>query len=564
MAAFAKRRSPSRAALIHPMCGTLHRCQAYPKTETAPVSAGTESSRGIVRVTIALAIVNLLLVLPLWWRDGAWGSAWLVPELALLPLVGLWPAARRSRWLVWILAAGLTLAFTALLGDALVRAVFSRPLNILLDPWLLRAGFNLLQGSLGTPAAVIAAVLAAAGVAGTLLGMRALVQRALTPLATGAAVSIVASIVAVAAAAFAISLPGQPGPVRPALAGLVHEQAGQVHDTLAERQALLARAASERMQASAIPALAGRDVVMVFVESYGVSALDQARYADVLKPVLARSENTLSAAGLNMVSTRMASPIRGGQSWLSHASVLGGQRVDNDYWYSLLLDSGQDFLTDDLRLTGHTPLVVAPAIVQPWPEAQALGFEAIYPAEALEYAGPASGWVGIPDQYTLHRYSRHLRSRHAGPVFSVLMLISSHAPWSPGPPLLDDWAGLDRANPWPEWSAPARDPLAYWRDTDRLRSRYPHSLAYSLEAVFQWAARDLPDNALLIVLGDHQASPLITGHGAGSDVPVHFVSADAALLSNLALADARDGLAPPKPASPALPLEHLRLILRDM
>jgi hypothetical protein len=168
-------------SLIHPMCGTLHHCQAYPKTETAPVSAGTESSRGIVRVTIAQAIVNLLMVLPLWWRDGAWGSAWLVPELALLPLVGLWPAARRSRWLVWILAAGLTLAFTALLGDALVRAVFSRPLNILLDPWLLRAGFNLLQGSLGTPAAVIAAVLAAAGVAGTLLGMRALVQRALTP-----------------------------------------------------------------------------------------------------------------------------------------------------------------------------------------------------------------------------------------------------------------------------------------------------------------------------------------------------------------------------------------------
>ena len=542
----------------------LHRHHSYPETAPAPVKAKTASTLPIVRVLIALVIVNLMMVLPLWWRDGAWGNAWLVPELALLPLLGLWLEARRSRWLVWILAVVLTLAFVALFGDALVRAVFSRPLNILLDPWLLKAGFNLLQGSLGTPAAVIVAVLAAAGVAGALMGMRALVERALTPLAPGVAVSIVASIVGAAAVAFAISLPGQPGPVRPALAGLVHEQAGEVHDTLAEREALLARAASERMEARAIPALAGRDVVMVFIESYGVSALDQARYADVLKPVLARSENTLSAAGLNMVSTRMKSPIRGGQSWLSHASVLSGQRIDNDYWYSLLLDSGQDFFTDDLRLTGHTPLVVAPAIVQPWPEARALGFEAIYPGEALEYAGPASGWVGIPDQYTLHRYSRHLRSRHAGPVFSVLMLISSHAPWSPSPPLLDDWAGLDRPNPWPGWTAPARDPLAYWRDTDRLRDRYPHSLAYSLEAVFQWAARDLPDNALLIVLGDHQASPLITGHGAGSDVPVHFVSGDAALLSNLALGDARDGLAPPKPPSPALPLEHLRLILREM
>jgi len=530
------------------------------ETASTPVKSNTEPKPRVARVLIALVVVNLLLVLPLWWRDGAWGSAWLVPELALLPLLGLWPIARRSRWLIWILAVVLTLAFVALFGDALVRAVFSRPLNILLDPWLLKAGFNLLQGSLGTPAAVTAAVMAALGMLVALLGMRALVQHALTPVAPGAAVGIVA----LAAVALTISVVGQLDSIRPAVVGLAQEQVSQVRATLAEREALLARAASERMEAGAIPALTGRDVVMVFVESYGVSALDQPRYAEVLKPVLDRAGHGLEAARLGVVSARMESPIRGGQSWLSHASVLGGQRIDNDYWYSLLLDSGQDFLTDDLRLTGHTPLVVAPAIVQPWPEAEALGFEAIYPAAALQYAGPASGWVGIPDQYTLHRYSRHLRPRHAGPVFSVLLLISSHAPWSPGPPLLEAWDRLDRVNPWPEWTAPASDPLAYWRGTDRLRSRYPHSLAYSLEAVFEWAARDLPEDALLIVLGDHQASPLITGHGAGPGVPVHFVSADAALLSNLALADARDGLAPPKPASPALPLEQLRFILRDM
>lgn len=525
-----------------------------------PLIPDPESRSNPARALIALAIVNLLLVLPLWWRDGAWGSAWLVPELGLLPLIGLWPVARRSRWLAWLLAAFFTLAFAALLGDALVRAVFSRPLNILLDPWLLKAGFNLLQGSLGTLAAVIAAVLAAVGAAGTLFGMRALVPRALAPISPGLA----ASIAVVAAVLFAISLLGHAGLVRPALAGLLQEQAGQVGVTLAERDALLARAGSEKMQAHAIPALAGRDVVMVFVESYGVSALDQPRYADVLKPMLARSENSLSAAGLNTVSTRMQSPIRGGQSWLSHASVLGGQRIDNDYWYSLLLDSGQDFLTDDLRLTGHTPLVVAPAIVQPWPEATALGLQAIYPAAALEYAGPASGWVGIPDQYTLHRYSRHLRPRHDGPVFSVLMLISSHAPWSPAPPLLRDWERLDRANPWPDWTVPAKDPLAYWRDTERLRNRYPHSLAYSLEAVFEWAARDLPRDALLIVLGDHQAAPLITGHGAGADVPVHFISSDAALMARLDVAGARDGLMPPRGSPPTMALERLRFILRRL
>jgi len=529
------------------------------ETVLTPVKSPAAPKPRIARALIALAVVNLLLVLPLWWRDGAWGSAWLVPEVWLLPLLGLWPAARRSAALGWILAGTLTLATAALLGDALVRSVFSRPLNIALDPWLLKAGFNLLQGSLGTAAAVTAAVLAGACAVATLLGMRALVRRILSPMPPVPA----SSIALLATMTFTIGLFGQIDAVRPALAGLMSEQVRQVSTTLDEREALLARAASERMQARPVPALAGRDVVIVFLESYGVSALDQPRYGNVLNPVLANAENTLSEAGLRSVTTRMESPIRGGQSWLSHASVLGGQRTDNDYLYSLMLASGQAFLTDDLRLTGHTPMVVAPAIVERWPEARALGFEAIYPASALSYSGPASGWVGVPDQYTLHRYSRHLRPRHSGAVFSVLLLISSHAPWSPGPPLLGDWDRLDLADPWPEWTAPPTDPLAYWRDTDSLRRRYPQSLAYSLEAVFEWAARDLPIGALLIVLGDHQASPLITGHGTGADVPIHLISSDAGLLSALEHTAMRSGLRLPEPGNKTRPLHELRFWLRD-
>jgi len=520
----------------------------------------TASIKGLMRALIAFALLDLVLVLPLWWRDGAWGSAWLVPELGLLPLVGLWPVARRARWPAWLLAVLLTLGFAALLGDALVRAVFSRPLNILLDPWLLRAGFHLLDGSLGTPAAILVAVLTVLAVVAVALAIRVLVRRLIrdVPLRARLPTAVLA-----AAAVAGILLAPVGGIVRPALIGLVQTQSQQVRATLAEREALTLRAGSERMQAQAIPALAGRDVVIVFVESYGVSALDQPRYSETLNPVLKRAESTLSAAGLGALSTRMQSPIRGGQSWLSHASVLSGQPIDNDYWYSLLLDSGQGFLTDDFKLTGHTPLVVAPAIVRPWPEARALGFDRIYPAAALGYGGPKSGWVGIPDQYTLHRYSRHLRSRHDGSVFSMLLLISSHAPWSPGPPLLQDWSSLDQENPWPDWRPPQRDPLAYWRDTDRLRQRYPHSLAYSLEAVFDWAARDLPEDALLIVLGDHQPAPLITGHGAGADVPVHLISSDEALLERLDAPNMNKDLSLPISSSTSPGLETLRFLLRE-
>ena len=511
------------------------------------------------RALLALAVVNLLLIAPLWWRDGQWGSAWLVPEVGLLLPLALWPFARRSAALQWALAGVLTFFAAALLGDALVRAVYGRPLDVLLDPLLLKAGFHLVAGSLGTWAAVLASLLAAAGTLAVLLAMRTLLGRVLAPAPRPGAWAI--GLAAFVAVGFTLRAPDT-GIVRPALAELVAVQSGQVRGTLAEREALLARAASPEMRARPIPSLAGRDVVVVFVESYGASALHQPRYAEMLHPVLERAESTLAEAGLASRSMRMASPIRGGQSWLAHASALSGQRIDNNHWYSLLLESGQDFLTDDLRATGHAPLVVAPAIERPWPEAAKLGFDAVYPASALNYRGPSSGWVGIPDPYTLHRYGRHIRPQHEGPVFAMLLLISSHAPWSPNPPLPADPAVLEADDPWPDWHAPGHDPLAYWRDTDRLRERYPRSLAYSLQAVFDWAARDLPDDALLIVAGDHQPATLITGFEAGPEVPVHFISGDPDLLTELAPARATTGLVPEALENPP-GLEQLRLLLRD-
>jgi len=517
-----------------------------------------------------MGVINLMLILPLWWRerasastgDSAWAGAWLVPEVGLLALLALWPRVRRSRLLGSMLALVLTLVVVALAGDALVRAVFSRPLNIALDPMLLQAGYHLLDGSLGPWWAALVATLVALAVLSTALVAHALVRWALVPMPPRVALPLGLGM-GLALAASAV-IPGT-GPMRPALAGLAGVQIEQIQDTRARRAELLARAESPRMQARAIPALAGRDVVVVFVESYGVSALDQPRYSETLKPVLARSKRALAAAGIAAVSTRMESPIRGGQSWLAHASVLSGQAIDSGYWYSMILAAGQDFLTDDFRATGHTSLVVAPAIVRPWPQARALGFDAVHPAAALEYQGPKSGWVGIPDQYTLHRYSRHLRPQYPGPVFSVLLLISSHAPWSPGPPLVRDWSRLDSPDPWPGWTPPEPDPLAYWRDTDRLRSRYPGSVAYSLEAVFSWAARDLPEDALLVVLGDHQPATLITGHEAGADVPVHMVSSDASLLSGLADRPGMvNGFFPPRRTSPSPGLEDLRFMLREL
>ncbi|MGH8722997.1 MAG: hypothetical protein ACREU4_13485, partial [Burkholderiales bacterium] len=69
----------------------------------------------------------------------------------------------------------------------------------------------------------------------------------------------------------------------------------------------------ERLLAS----LAGVDVLLMFVESYGRSALEQPRYAATVLPTLDSFQKALDDAGLASASGYLTSPTVGGQSWLA-------------------------------------------------------------------------------------------------------------------------------------------------------------------------------------------------------------------------------------------------------
>ena len=117
---------------------------------------------GFARLLLVGLVLNALLILPAWWRDGAIGSVWLAPEAWLLPaLVALFPAGRAGRAMG--LVATILLAFLIVAGafDGLVRSVLGRPLNVFVDPLMLRAGFHLIEGSVGWWAALLASVLVA-------------------------------------------------------------------------------------------------------------------------------------------------------------------------------------------------------------------------------------------------------------------------------------------------------------------------------------------------------------------------------------------------------------------
>lgn len=502
-------------------------------------------------------MLNVVLLAPVWLLHGGPRQHWMALEAFLLAGgLALLPSAGRFVGLRWSLVALIMTVLLVGLGDVATHLAFGRSLNLYFDLPLLRSVFHLLEGNLGGPVASLISLLGLILLAVTawlLAKMLASLQgRARRPRAVVGAWGMLAVSGMLILAEFDEV---RPLPVaRTPLLDTLQFQGQQWIETRRAHRDFAERMASSPVQETALPGLAGRDVVLVFVESYGISALFDDRYARVLDPRLDGMAERLDAAGLSVASGLLDSPIRGGQSWLAHATLLSGLRIDNSLWYRLMLDSERTTLVDDFRATGHRTLAVMPAITMAWPEGRAYGFDEIHAAADLEYAGPPLNWVTMPDQYTLHHFQTQIRngsaaSQHAesAPLFAQLALISSHAPWTPILPVLDDWSAVGDGSVFARWEDAGESPDQLWQDLERVRDHYARSLDYALGASLRWAEDFVDQQTLMILLGDHQPAPLITGDNASGAVPVHVISGDAGLLEPFHARGFVSGLHPPRP-----------------
>jgi hypothetical protein len=281
----------------------------------------------------------------------------------------------------------------------------------------------------------------------------------------------------------------------------------------------------------ALPDLANIDVIFGFIESYGISSLTDDRFKHLIGPRLDTMEAAVNAAGLHMVSGRLQSPVQGGQSWLAHATLLSGQWIDTQLDYEILLASNYPTLIDDMAKTGHDTVAVMPAITQDWPEGRAFGYNRIYESTTMDYQGPPFNWVTMPDQYTWSWFQRSVREQTAGPIFAEVALISSHAPWVPILPVLDDWDSIGNGTTFNQWKGVGETPASLWREPERVREHYALAIDYALNVATDYATRHVDENTLLVLLGDHQPAPLVTGEGASWDVIVHVISGNPELLA---------------------------------
>lgn len=497
-----------------------------------PLQAGSLARRA-VRPALAALILYLCLIQPNHPAAMTWAALLAFPLELPATLLGLCLVSR-SGW-ARAVCGGLVTALTVIallkVADYVMFTTLGRGFNPIADLPLLEAGLRLTTGAIGlipTIAAVLAALGAVIGLVWALWWASGVWARIVPPsrmMRALAGAAILFAGIAVAEIGDALgrwTLPvSPPGAAFTARVGV--ERVETAFQTLADLRDF--RQAARKDDFAGRTDLLGRldrDVLIVFVESYGRASHDIPFYAETHRATLAKAEDRLRALGLSMRSGFLDAPTRGGQSWLSHATFANGLWIADQTSYGAALASGRQSLFHIAANAGFRTAAVMPQITLDWPESERMGFETVLAADALGYAGLPFNWVTMPDQFTLAALDRLLRDgTDPRPLFVQVALASSHAPWVPVPSLLA-WDDIGDGRVFNDMALSGDPPDVVWRDRERVRKQYRRAVDYSLSVVFAYIARHAADPPLIFIVGDHQAANFVA-LDERADVPVHLI-----------------------------------------
>jgi phosphatidylglycerophosphate synthase len=295
-----------------------------------------------------------------------------------------------------------------------------------------------------------------------------------------------------------------------------------------------------------LPGLRGKDVIFAFVESYGRVAVQGSSVAPGVRAVLDAGTQTLRGAGFSARSAFLTSSTFGGTSWLAHATLHSGLWIDSQQRYDQLLSSDRFTLSAAFDRAGWRTVVDVPSNRDPWPEGRAFyRFDEDHDRHDVGYEGPKFSFAAMPDQYTLAAFQRmELAPGHA-PVMAEIDLVTSHEPWTPLPRMLD-WDEIGDGSVYDVMPADGQTPAEAFRDADRVEALYGESIEYSLQALISFVTtfHDHDDDLVLVLLGDHQPGPIVSGPNATHDVAITIVAADPAVMERISPWGWDDGMRP--------------------
>jgi hypothetical protein len=487
-----------------------------------------------------------------------------VEALAGAALMTVLPATVR-RPLAWV--TGLLIGVLTL-GKALDLGFFTvlyRPFDVVYDWAFLGNGIEFLRMSFGTVGGmaivIVTALVAVAVVVLIALSVVRLSQQvAGRPRRTAVVCGALTTIWGITAVLGVQAAPGEPFAAAESYHAAV-DRVRQIGAAQQDQAAFAAQLGSDSFRNTPpdqlLTGLRGKDVVVAFVESYGRVALDDPDYAGPMSALLTDGDAQLRRAGFSARSAFLTSPTFGGGSWLAQSTLLSGVWTDNQQRYQQLVSSDRLTLNGAFHKAGWRTVGIVPGVTRAWPESQFFGFDRYYDSKHLGYAGPAFNWSSMPDQYTLAAFQRLERGRtDRQPLMAEIPLTSSHIPWSPLPKMID-WRRVGNGSVYRPMVAGAESTQTVLHDSVKARTAYLNGVEYSVSALVSYVTHYGDDNLVLVFLGDHQPSSIVTGEGAGRQAPITIVARDKAVLDRVASWGWTDSLKP-SPQAPVWRMDTFR------
>jgi phosphatidylglycerophosphate synthase len=533
------------------------------------VLAGWSLWRGVATLA-ALVLVWGALVLPD--RPGHLGLvavARLPVEVPLLLAVAVLLPRRARRLLAATIGVLLGLVLVLKVVDLGFGLVLDRRFDPLGDTGYLGPAIGVLADSTGPTVAVLVAIGAAVLAVGILVAMPLALGRLLGVASrhrrgTVRGMAMLASGWLVATAV-GVQYPSGLPVAGSGLAGYATSSVGQLRADLRDRSTFAREIAADPYAAvpgsRLLQGLRGKDVLLVFVESYGRVAVEREPFASRVRTTLDRGTARLRAAGFDARSAYLTSPTFGAASWLAHSTLQSGTWVDSQRRYDQLLGTDRLTLTRAFSRAGWRTVFDVPANTRPWPEgARFYGYDHEYDAHDVGYRGPKLGYATMPDQFTLAAFRRHELAGRPGrdraPVMAEIDLVSSHHPWTPRFPTVP-WSEVGDGSVFGRVPAVGADAAKVFADPAAVKAAYGDTIVYSLDTLVSFLTARPRRDLVVVVLGDHQPHSYVTGRHPGHDVPISVIAGDPAVLDRLAGWDWQPGLRP-HPDAPVWRMDDFR------
>ena len=309
--------------------------------------------------------------------------------------------------------------------------------------------------------------------------------------------------------------------------------------------------------ADLLTGLRGKDVLFVFVESYGQVAVQGSSFSPGVDAVLRQQNSMLTSAGWSTQSAWLTSPTFGGISWLAHSTLESGLWVDSQQRYNELIASQRFTLSDAFGKAGWHTVADDPTDGPHWyPGTVFYHYDQLYNQSNVGYRGPSFSYSEMPDQYTLAEFQRNELTPGHKPVMAEIDTTSSHIPWAPLPTMVP-WNKVGNGSVFDPQPAQSESAATVWRSNNTVQQFYGQSIQYSLTALTSWVTELNDPNLVLIFMGDHQPHTAVSGPGATHEVPVSIVTRAPSVLKQMSSWHWQNGLLPDSGA-PLEPMDAFR------